>query len=165
MIWVHSGPVSGLMAAPSLAKRTSAISNLERIKSQTFESVKDWEKREMLEPTRCRLCGWIWQRYLSKYLFDDIVNNLKLTLILERILAVLITLTPGLCNKLVDCQKANVRIAVRPLMDLETQWNSTVQLLKQVFPLEEFTHKRLKNTIYSDYRSHCTTHSQWTIIK
>jgi hypothetical protein len=35
-------------------------------------------------------------------------------------LAVLFTLTPGCRNKFIDCQKAKVRIAVLPIMDVKT---------------------------------------------
>jgi hypothetical protein len=68
---------------------------------------------------------------------------LKLTIIKQRMLAVLITLTPGHRNEFLDCQKAKVRIAVLPIMDVKTRWNSTLELLQRAFRLPEFTHKWL----------------------
>jgi len=44
----------GVKAALSLGKPMSTISNLATMKAQTLESVKDLEKRAMLESTRCR---------------------------------------------------------------------------------------------------------------
>jgi hypothetical protein len=38
--------------------------------------------------------------------FEDIVNDLKLTFILQRMLTVLITLTPGRQNEFIDSPKA-----------------------------------------------------------
>jgi hypothetical protein len=50
--------------------------------------------------------------------FHDILKILKLTLILKRMLAVLITLTPGRRNEFIDCQIAKVHIVVLPIMDV-----------------------------------------------
>jgi len=41
---------------------------------------------------------------------------------------VLITLTPGRRNKFIDSQTANARIAVLPIIDVKTLWNSTLEL-------------------------------------
>ena len=48
-------------------------------------------------------------------------------------LCVLIMLTPGHRNQFIDCQKAKVRIAVLPILDLKTQWNSTLELLERAY--------------------------------
>jgi len=48
-------------------------------------------------------------------------------------LAVLITLTPGHRNEFIDCQKAKVLIAVLPIMDVKTGWNSTLELLERAY--------------------------------
>jgi len=55
-------------------------------------------------------------------------------------LAVLITLTPGHRNEFIDSQKAKVRIAVLPSIDVKTLWNSTLKLLECAYLLWEFTH-------------------------
>jgi hypothetical protein len=80
-------------------------------------------------------------------------------------LAVLITLTPGRQNKFIDCQKAKVHIAVLPIMDAKTRWNSTLQLLDRACRLWEFTREWLKNLKYSEYRPLCTTQDESTIVK
>jgi hypothetical protein len=76
---------------------------------------------------------------LRKYVFHDILKVLKLTFIKQRMLAVLITLTPGRRNEIIDCQKAKVRIAVLPIMDVKTGWNSTLELIERAYRLREFT--------------------------
>ena len=48
-------------------------------------------------------------------------------------LAVLITLTPGRRNEFIDCQTAEVRIAVLPIMDVKTCWNSTLELFERAY--------------------------------
>jgi hypothetical protein len=58
-------------------------------------------------------------------------------------LAVLITLTPGHQNEFIDSQKAKVRITVLAIMDVKTCWNSTLELLKCVYRLREFTREWL----------------------
>jgi hypothetical protein len=80
-------------------------------------------------------------------------------------LAVLITLTPGRRNEFIDSQKAKVRIAVLPSMDVKTRWNSTLELLERTYRLCEFTWEWLKNPKYSDYRPLFTTQDEWTIVK
>jgi len=80
-------------------------------------------------------------------------------------LAVLITLTPGRRNNLIDCQKAKVRIAVLPSMDVKTRWNSTLELLERIYRLREFTRKWLQNPKYAEYRPQFTTQNEWTIFK
>jgi hypothetical protein len=65
-------------------------------------------------------------------------------------LAVLITLTPGRRNEFIDCQKAKVRIAVLPIMDVKTHWNSTLELLERAYRLREFTREWLKNPKYAE---------------
>ena len=80
-------------------------------------------------------------------------------------LAVLITLTSGRQNNFIDCQKAKVHIAVLPIMDVKTQWNSTLESLMCAYQLREFTPKWLQNPKYTDYRPHFTTEDEWTIVK
>jgi len=80
-------------------------------------------------------------------------------------LAVLITLTPGCQYYCIDCQKAKVWIAVLPIMDVKTRWNSTLEFLDQAYRLWEFTCQWLKNSNYSDYRPLFTTLDEWTITK
>ena len=80
-------------------------------------------------------------------------------------LAVLSTLTPCRQNKFIDCQRAKVPIAVLPIMDVKTWWNSIMELLEQAFRLQQFTHERLNNPKYSDYRPLFTTQDEWTIVK
>jgi hypothetical protein len=87
---------------------------------------------------------------LKKYVFHDILKVLKLTFIKQRMLAVLITLTPGRRNEFIDCQKAKVRIAVLPIMDVKTHWNSTLELLERAYRLREFTREWLKNPKYAE---------------
>jgi hypothetical protein len=78
-------------------------------------------------------------------------------------LAVLITLTPSRRNEFIDCQKAKVRIAVLPIMDVKTSWNATLELLERAYCLREFTPEWLKNSKYVQYRSLFTTQDEWTI--
>jgi hypothetical protein len=80
-------------------------------------------------------------------------------------LAVLITLTPGRRNKFIDCQKAKVRIAVLPIMEVKPGWNLTLELLKHAYPLYEFTGEWLQNQKYHDYRPLFTTQDVWTVVK
>jgi len=80
-------------------------------------------------------------------------------------LAVLITLTPGRRNEFLDCQKAKVRIAVLPIMDVKNRWNSTLELLERMYWLREFTREWPQNPQYSQYRPLFTTLDEWTIVK
>ena len=80
-------------------------------------------------------------------------------------LAVLITLTPGHRNEFIECPKAEVRIAVLPITDVKTRWESTPELLEHAFRLREFTPEWLENPTYSDYRPLLTTQVDWTIVK
>ena len=66
-------------------------------------------------------------------------------------LAELITQTPGHRNRFIDCQKAKVHIAVLPIMDVKTCWNSTLELLGRTYRLREFTRKWLQNPKYAEY--------------
>ena len=70
-------------------------------------------------------------------------------------LAVLITLTPGRQNEFIDCQQAKVHIAVLPIMDGKTCWNSTLELLERAHQLREFTPECLKtqNTVITGHYS------------
>jgi hypothetical protein len=64
-------------------------------------------------------------------------------------LAVLIMLTPGRRNKFIDSQKAKVRSAVHPMMDVKTRWNSTLELPERAYRIREFTGEWLQNPKYS----------------
>ena len=61
--------------------------------------------------------------------------------------------------------KAKVRIAVLPIMDVKTKWNSTVELLQHAYLLREITREWLPNPTYSDYWPLFTTQDKWTIVK
>jgi len=80
-------------------------------------------------------------------------------------LTVLITLTPGCRNKFIDYQKAKVHIAVLPIMDVKTCWNSTQELLERAYRLRELTREWLQNPNYPEYGSLFTTQDEWTIVK
>jgi len=80
-------------------------------------------------------------------------------------LAVLIALTPGHQNKFIDCQKAKVSIAVFPIMDVKTRWNSALELLELAYRIQEFTQEWLRNPKYAEYRPLFTTQDEWMIIK
>jgi len=80
-------------------------------------------------------------------------------------LAVLITLTPGRRNELIDCQKAKVCIVVLPIMAVKTLCNSTLELLDRGDQLWEFTRKWFQNPKYSQYWPLFTTQDEWTIVK
>ena len=73
-------------------------------------------------------------------------------------------LKPGCRKECIDCQKAMVRIAVLPIMDVQTRWNSTIELLGPAYRVREFTPGWLKNPKYCDYRWLFTRHHEWTII-
>jgi len=90
---------------------------------------------------------------------------LKLTLKKQRTLAVLITLTPGCQNKFIDCEKATVRIALLPIMDLTTRWNSTLEFVQCAYQLQEFTHDSLRNPKYTVYWILYKTQNECTIVK
>ena len=79
--------------------------------------------------------------------------------------AVLITLTPGGLNEFIDCQKANVRIAVLPDMDVNTRHDSALELYEWAYRLRKLTCELLMNPIYSNYRPLQRTQDEWTIIK
>jgi hypothetical protein len=72
-------------------------------------------------------------------------------------LAVLIRLTPGHRNKLIDSQKAKVPIEVLPIMDVKKHWNSTLELLQGVYRLREFTLEWLQKPKCTEYQPLFTT--------
>ena len=80
-------------------------------------------------------------------------------------LAVLIMLTPGRRNEFIHYQTAKVRIAVLPIMDVKTSWNSTLELLECAYRLREFTQEWLQNPKYAEYRPLFTTQDEWTIVQ
>jgi len=90
---------------------------------------------------------------------------LKLTFTKQKMLAVLITLTPGCRNEFIDCQNAKVRIAVLLIMDVKTRWISALELFKRAYRLREFTREWLRNPKYIEYWPLFTTQDEWTIVK
>jgi hypothetical protein len=78
---------------------------------------------------------------------------------------VFITVTPGRRNKFIDCQKSKLRIAVLPIMDVKTRWNSTLELLKRANRLRAFTREWLQNPKFSEYLPLFATQDAWTIVK
>ena len=77
----------------------------------------------------------------------------------------IITLTPGRRNEFTNCQKAKVCIAVLSIMNVKTQWNSTLELLEHAYYLREFTPKSLPIPKDTKYRPLFTTQDKWTIVK
>jgi len=80
-------------------------------------------------------------------------------------LAVLITLTTGRRNEFIHCQMALVRIALPPILDVNTWWNSTLYLLKRPHRLLEFTREWLQNPNFTDYWPLVTTQDECTMVK
>jgi hypothetical protein len=80
-------------------------------------------------------------------------------------LAVFITLTPGRQNEFIDCQKDNIRIAVLPILDVKTKWNSTMEFLERACQLQEFTHVWLQNPKYSNFQPLIRTNHKGTIVQ
>jgi len=78
--------------------------------------------------------------------------------------AVLITLTPGRRNESIDCHKAKVRIAVQPIIDMITLWNSTLDRLERAYRLQEFTRAWLQHPKYTDSQPLFTTQDELTIV-
>jgi hypothetical protein len=82
-----------------------------------------------------------------------------------RMLPVLLTVTPGRREEYIQCQKANVRIAVHPIILVKTLWNSTLQLLKRSYCSRVFTREWRAKQKYTDYWLRFTTQDEWTIVK
>ena len=80
-------------------------------------------------------------------------------------LPVLFTLTPGRRNEFIDWQKVKVRIAVLPIVDVKTLWNSTLKLLKHANRWREFTSKWHQNPKYAEYQPLFTTLDESIIVK
>jgi hypothetical protein len=93
------------------------------------------------------------------------LKALKLTFIKQRMLAELITLTPGRRNEFIDCQKAKVRIVVLPIIDVNTPWNSTLELLERAYRLREFTREWFQTPKFRGYWPLFTTQDERTIVK
>jgi hypothetical protein len=102
---------------------------------------------------------------LKNYVYHDILKILKLTFIQQRMLAVLIALTPGCRNEVIDCQKAKVSIAVLAMMDVKTCWNSTLELLEGAYRIQEFPCEWLQNPKSAEYQPLFTTQDEWMIVK
>ena len=79
-------------------------------------------------------------------------------------LAVLITLTPGRRNEFIDCPNAKVCIAVLPITDVKTRWNSALQLLEPAYRFRESTREWLQHLQSSQYQPLFTTEDEWTIV-
>jgi len=75
---------------------------------------------------------------------QDILKVLKLIFRKQRLRAALITLTPAHPNEFIDSHNANVRIAVLPITELNTRWNSILELLEQAYQSQDFTLKWLQ---------------------
>jgi len=67
---------------------------------------------------------------MGKYVVLDILKVLELNVIKQKMLALLIALPSGCRNVFIDNQTAKVRIAVLPVMEGKTCWNSTPELLE-----------------------------------
>jgi len=80
-------------------------------------------------------------------------------------LAVLITLTPDCRNEFIEYQTAQLRIAVVPIMDVKTRWNSIQVMLEHAYRLPESPREWFQNPKSSDYWPLFTTEDQWTIVK
>jgi hypothetical protein len=80
-------------------------------------------------------------------------------------LAILIMLTPGRRNQFIDCHKNKDRIAVLPITDVKTHWNSILELLKRTYHSLEFTREWLYNPKYTENRPEFTTQDEWTSVK
>jgi len=81
------------------------------------------------------------------------------------VLTALCTLRPGRRNEFIDCRKAKVRIAILPIKDVKTLWNSMLELLKHAYHLWEFTCEWLQNPKDAEYRPLFTTQDEKTIVK
>ena len=77
----------------------------------------------------------------------------------------LIVLTGGRQNKIIDCQTANVRITVLPIMDVKIHYNSTLELHEHTYRLRNFTRKWLHNAKYCEYQPLFTTEDKRTNVK
>jgi hypothetical protein len=69
----------------------------------------------------------------------------------------------GSPNEFIDCQKGKVNMAVLPITDEKTRWNSTLELLERAYYLWEFTSQWLQSLKYAEYRPLFTTQDDWTI--
>jgi hypothetical protein len=67
---------------------------------------------------------------MGKYVFQDNVKVLKLTIVKQRIVPVFITLTPRRRNEFFDYQQVKVRISELLIMDGMTRCNLRLELLK-----------------------------------
>ena len=74
-------------------------------------------------------------------------------------------LTPGHQHEFIEYQKAKVQIALIPIIDVKTQWNSIRELLKRAYWFKQFTRKWLKVPKYNDCRPQFTPQDEWIIIK
>jgi hypothetical protein len=97
--------------------------------------------------------------------FQHNSNVLKLTFMMQGMVAEFHTLTPGCRNEFIDFQKAIVKIAVQPIIDMKTHWNMTLDLLERTYRSHVFTHLRFKNPKYPDHQPPFPTQNQWSIVK
>jgi len=67
-------------------------------------------------------------KIIQKVCISTDLQVLKQTIILQRLLPVLIILSPGCCNGFIDCQKATVHVVGLPIIAVNIQRNSTLLL-------------------------------------
>ena len=80
-------------------------------------------------------------------------------------LAVVITLTSVRRNEFIGYEKAKVRIAILPILEVKTGWNATLELLKHAFRLREFTREWPKSPKYINIRPLFAAQDEWTAVK
>jgi hypothetical protein len=90
--WVRSPAGLGCQATPCLANTMRVIIDLLRIRAKSLGSVNDCNEVALLVSTRWWPWGQVWQMYMRYYVFGDIFKDLTMSIILQRMLAVLFTL-------------------------------------------------------------------------
>jgi len=83
---------------------------------------------------------------------EAILQVLKPTFILQRMLDVFIMLTPGRQNMIINCATPKVQNTVLAILDVKTRWNSTLQLHKCPYRVGELSDRWPKNPKYSNDR-------------
>jgi len=73
-------------------------------------------------------------------------------------------LKPRHWNEFIDCHNAKVRNPVLPIVEVQTWWNLTLELLEQAHRWWDVTRKWVQNRKYSDYWPHFTTQDEWTMV-
>jgi len=98
------------------------------------------------------------------YVFQHNLNLQKLTYKEQRMLTVVIMLTPGQRNEFIHWHQAKVDIAVQPFMEMKTYRNSTGELFNCTNRLREMTDEWLNIPKYRDYGALFTTEDKWMIV-